>query len=341
MYEFLKQKKENRAALIQDVASQMRLHPSIVEKDFWVCLVLDFLFHKCSYASQMRFKGGTSLSKAYSLIERFSEDIDLVLDWRALGYSKTEPWDDQGSKNKQDRFNKKIDERTDKFIAGNFLTEIKTGLSEAMGDIADVRAIIGRQTLEFHYPQLFHVQNILPCIRLEIGPLAEWTPWEERKITPYAEEFYPDKFSLAATKVKTIMAKRTFWEKITILHKEANRPADKPVPTRQSRHFYDVFCMAGKQVKNEALADVGVLMEKVKFTKKFYPQPWSRFEDIEEGNIKLTPPVHSFASLRKDYANMSEMFFGNYPDFDEILECLKTLEPEVNEAVKRYLNDRS
>lgn len=284
MYEFLKQKKENRAALIQDVASQMRLHPSIVEKDFWVCLVLDFLFHKCSYASQMRFKGGTSLSKAYSLIERFSE---------------------------------------------------------AMGDIADVRAIIGRQTLEFHYPQLFHVQNILPCIRLEIGPLAEWTPWEERKITPYAAEFYPDKFSLAATKVKTIMAKRTFWEKITILHKEANRPADKPVPTRQSRHFYDVFCMAGKQVKNEAFADVGVLMEKVKFTQKFYPQPWSRFEDIEEGNIKLTPPVHSFASLRKDYANMSEMFFGNYPDFDEILECLKTLEPEVNEAVKRYLNDRS
>lgn len=284
MYEFLKQKKENRAALIQDVASQMRLHPSIVEKDFWVCLVLDFLFHKCSYASQMRFKGGTSLSKAYSLIERFSE---------------------------------------------------------AMGDIADVRAIIGRQTLEFHYPQLFHVQNILPCIRLEIGPLAEWTPWEERKITPYAAEFYPDKFSLAATKVKTIMAKRTFWEKITILHKEANRPADKPVPTRQSRHFYDVFCMAGKQVKNEAFADVGVLMEKVKFTKKFYLQPWSRFEDIEEGNIKLTPPVHSFASLRKDYANMSEMFFGNYPDFDEILECLKTLEPEVNEAVKRYLNDRS
>ena len=284
MYEFLKQKKENRAALIQDVASQMRLHPSIVEKDFWVCLVLDFLFHKCSYASQMRFKGGTSLSKAYSLIERFSE---------------------------------------------------------AMGDIADVRAIIGRQTLEFHYPQLFHVQSILPCIRLEIGPLAEWTPWEERKITPYAAEFYPDKFSLAATKVKTIMAKRTFWEKITILHKEANRPADKPVPTRQSRHFYDVFCMAGKQVKNEAFADVGVLMEKVKFTKKFYPQPWSRFEDIEEGNIKLTPPVHSFASLRKDYANMSEMFFGNYPDFDEILECLKTLEPEVNEAVKRYLNDRS
>src|SRR5574344_84145 len=284
MYEFLKQKKENRAALIQDVASQMRLHPSIVEKDFWVCLVLDFLFHKCSYASQMRFKGGTSLSKAYSLIERFSE---------------------------------------------------------AMGDIADRRAIIGRQTLEFHYPQLFHVQNILPCIRLEIGPLAEWTPWEERKITPYAAEFYPDKFSLAATKVKTIMAKRTFWEKITILHKEANRPADKPVPTRQSRHFYDVFCMAGKQVKNEAFADVGVLMEKVTFTKKFYPQPWSRFEDIEEGNIKLTTPVHSFASLRKDYANMSEMFFGNYPDFDEILECLKTLEPEVNEAVKRYLNDRS
>ena len=69
------------------------LNPAIVEKDFWVCFVLDYLFHKSPWPQSFIFKGGTSLSKAYHVIERFSEDIDLIMDWRLLGYSVHEPWE--------------------------------------------------------------------------------------------------------------------------------------------------------------------------------------------------------------------------------------------------------
>lgn len=86
----------------------------IVEKDFWVCWTLDYLFHKCKWQNNMAFKGGTSLSKSYDLIKRFSEDIDLILDWRILGYGIIEPWQER-SNTKQDAFNKEANKRTEDF----------------------------------------------------------------------------------------------------------------------------------------------------------------------------------------------------------------------------------
>ena len=83
---------EERNNLFLNTANQKGIHEAIVEKDFWVCYILDFLFHRSEWKDHLAFKGGTSLSKAYGLIERFSEDIDVILDWRLLGYGKDEPW---------------------------------------------------------------------------------------------------------------------------------------------------------------------------------------------------------------------------------------------------------
>lgn len=83
----------DRKALFQNTAAKMGLTEAIVEKDYWVCFMLDYLFQCCKWKDSIAFKGGTSLSKAYGLIERFSEDIDLILDWRVLGYEKDEPWE--------------------------------------------------------------------------------------------------------------------------------------------------------------------------------------------------------------------------------------------------------
>ena len=85
--------KEEREELFLNTAQKMGMPPAIIEKDFWVCYMLDYLFHRCAWKDRMVFKGGTSLSKAYHLIERFSEDIDLILDWRLLGYGLKEPWE--------------------------------------------------------------------------------------------------------------------------------------------------------------------------------------------------------------------------------------------------------
>ncbi|MBX3180319.1 MAG: nucleotidyl transferase AbiEii/AbiGii toxin family protein [Candidatus Hydrogenedentes bacterium] len=86
-----------RRDLFQETAAEMGVHPAIAEKDFWVCWILDYLFTECAWKDRLAFKGGTSLCKAFGLIERFSEDIDLVLDWRVLGYSEDEPTADRSA----------------------------------------------------------------------------------------------------------------------------------------------------------------------------------------------------------------------------------------------------
>lgn len=105
MYELIKQPSNQRQVVFRNTAQKTGLHEAIIEKDFWVCLTLDYLFHKCPWAKAFTFKGGTSLSKCYGLIQRFSEDIDLILDWRVLGYGLNEPWAER-SNTKQDAFNK-------------------------------------------------------------------------------------------------------------------------------------------------------------------------------------------------------------------------------------------
>jgi predicted nucleotidyltransferase component of viral defense system len=106
---------------------------AIVEKDFWVCWILDYLFHRYSWRQHLAFKGGTSLSKAHGLIKRFSEDIDLILDWRVLGYGKDEPWIER-SKTRQDLFNKEMNQQTEMFLKNEFLPELKSELSKELTD---------------------------------------------------------------------------------------------------------------------------------------------------------------------------------------------------------------
>ena len=114
---------KDREALFQSTAAAIGINEAIVEKDFWVCWMLDYLFHECPWKDALTFKGGTSLSKAFALIQRFSEDIDLILDWQVLGYAVDEPWRER-SNTKQDLFNKTVNEKTADFLDQIFLPEI-------------------------------------------------------------------------------------------------------------------------------------------------------------------------------------------------------------------------
>ena len=122
----------DRRELFRNTADKMGLNDAIVEKDFWVCFTLDYLFHRCPWKETITFKGGTSLSKAFNLISRFSEDIDLILDWRVLGYGKDEPWEKR-SNTKQDTFNKEANARAEVFLAEQFCPTIQAELSQELG----------------------------------------------------------------------------------------------------------------------------------------------------------------------------------------------------------------
>lgn len=120
----------------------------------------------------------------------------------------------------------------------------------------------------------------------------------------------------------TIEAKRTFWEKITILHKEAKREDAKKASPRQSRHYYDIYRMAHTDVKKLAFQDVDLLIKDVDFVTKFYKQGWAKFDEIKQGKVKLIPNNECLEFMKKDYEAMKEMFFEEYPTFDEIIEYL-------------------
>ena len=111
--------------------------PAIVEKDFWVCYMLDYLFQRSQWKDHLVFKGGTSLSKAYHLIQRFSEDIDLILDWRLLGYTASEPWETR-SNTQQDKFSKQATQRTIQFLSRNLIPTLKADLSREIDSQFDV-----------------------------------------------------------------------------------------------------------------------------------------------------------------------------------------------------------
>ena len=203
MYNIAKASEQDRRVLFRNTAQQTGLHEAIIEKDFWVCLTLDHLFHHSPWKAAFTFKGGTSLSKCYGLIQRFSEDIDLILDWRVLGYGLHEPWAPR-SNTKQDQFNKEANERAEQFLRDILLPSLRSEFSIILGMEADLYIDPDdEQTICFRYPSIFKTEYILQVIRLEIGALAAWTPSQPREIRPYSAECYRAAFQQANTVVLT------------------------------------------------------------------------------------------------------------------------------------------
>jgi len=330
MYEIAKLPSEEREILFQNTAAQMGMNVAIVEKDFWVCLTLDYLFHKCKWKQAFAFKGGTSLSKIYGLIDRFSEDIDLILDWRTIGYGIREPWNKR-SNTQQQKFIDESGIRVAAFLKNEFLPVFIEDMSTCIGIPVNVYIDDDDpETVKFGYPRAFEDTSILQEIRLEIGALAAWTPTHLAEIHPYAAEYYPHVFEQASTQILTTTAERTFWEKATILHQEAHRPESSKIPERYSRHYYDLYCMAHKGVLEKALSQKDLLIQVAEFKSTFYPRKWARYEDARVGTLRLIPVAHSMGILRSDYSKMHSMIYGEYPDFDEMLEYIEYIENQIN-----------
>ncbi|MBK8961039.1 MAG: nucleotidyl transferase AbiEii/AbiGii toxin family protein [Proteobacteria bacterium] len=315
-----------RNALFSETAARMGTTPAVIEKDFWVTWVLSRLFEDPTLARLLLFKGGTSLSKVYQVIERFSEDIDLILDWREL--TGGDPRADR-SRSAQARVVSDITTEALAYIGRDLMPRIvgalspfcTCALSRDDGHVIDIR-----------YPGAFPDTYLRPEVRLEIGPLAAWMPHEERAISSYAAEHFPRLFKRAQATVRVIRAERTFWEKATILHHEAYRPAGNPQPLRYSRHYYDLARMAVSPIKAAALADLQLLAEVVDFKDRFYPRGWARYDLARPGSLRLVPDGEVLRAVTNDYVAMANMIFGATLTFDEILGVLAKLEAEINEG---------
>lgn len=322
---------QDRRDIFSEAAAKRGIRPMIIEKDFWVCLVLKLLFLKSPFGKSLVFKGGTSLSKAHGLIERFSEDIDLVLDWKIIGFGEgvNDPMQNFDSKSKQDQFNKQINRRAADFIAKTLAPELD-GLfrTEGIGLSATVDPD-DPHVINIQYPAAFSEAYIRPEVRLEIGPLASWVPSATLTIRPYAYDALPELFENPACEVVAIAAERTFWEKATILHQEAHRQTQ--IPQRYSRHYYDLYKLAVSSIRASALSQASLLRDVVAFKQRFYPSAWARYDLAVPGTFKLLSRTESrVAALERDYQQMQVMLFGEPPVFGSILDALRKLEIEIN-----------
>ncbi|MDR2833713.1 MAG: nucleotidyl transferase AbiEii/AbiGii toxin family protein [Streptococcaceae bacterium] len=297
---------------------------------------MDILFHHSKYAKYFAFKGGTSLSKSFNIIKRFSEDIDLILDWRVLGYHNNEPWDER-SKKAQLRFNEEARSRASKWIQETLLPDLNEQLKA--NNLNNFQLIIqpdDSRTIEVHYPNSFSEIGILQEIRLEIGPMSAWTPHSDYNISPYVASVFPHLFDYTSVKIPTVEAKRTFWEKATILHKEANRKKNF-TPKRYSRHYYDMYMMSQSYAKEKALSDFELLRKVVEFKMKFFADNTAKYEDATPLKLKLSPQESQMGKLSEDYLLMQGMMFGDLPSFEEIIDGIKKLELEIHELGMKML----
>ena len=293
--------------------------------------MLDYLFHKSKFKDYFIFKGGTSLSKCYNIIDRFSEDIDLILKWNFL--TDDNMYNDR-SKTKQDQYNKNMNELASKFIKDKLLPDLINDFELILGykPIFEIEEI-NPQVISFIYPRVSekNESNILKNIRLEIGPLAALVPTEKVNISPLISKLNSPLMKKTNTVVETVSPERTFWEKVLILHQEAHRPEIKKVPDRYSRHFYDVYKISKTIYKEKAFKDLKLLELVREFKIKFYPSSWSSYQTAKPGLFDLIPKGEHYNQLKMDFISMKDMINDkSLCTFEDLMKEIKTLEIEMN-----------
>src|SRR4029077_4881637 len=157
--------------------------------------------------------------------------------------------------------------------------------------------------IQFRYPTAIrkNLDYVSPQVVLELGTHAEFVPHDRFTIRSFAAEEFPNVVVDGDVAVVALLAKRTFWEKATILHAEYYRPPEKPILDRYSRHYYDVAMLAQGPIRAEALADMPLLAQVVRHKETFYPSAWAQYARASPGSLRLLPADSRRAGLERDY----------------------------------------
>lgn len=350
MKKFITLSQIERKNLIQKVAFDLGMRFDVVEKDIWVCYVLEKLFSLKELRGKLVFKGGTCLSKAYGLIERFSEDIDLTI---GKSYLKLKENLKKNKTIKSDIRHKAHDfvrveiyELLKKVFEKdleknswslNFSEEDKLTLlfqfpisdygKRFMSTNDGYRIMINGSRL---MANLGYYNYIKPSIKLEFGAFGDDWPCEEKTVEPYAKKILPDFFN--ESQVKVLDVKKNFIEKLLILHSICFRPIEKPLKNHYSRHYYDVFCLIKSGIGKESL-NYPEILKSVKENKiNFWNETWEPYKNINSfSDIEIIPTQDlRLKELELDYEKMKEMFFDKYPNFSEIINELKNFKEFIN-----------
>ena len=343
---FARMSVQDRRLACLKVSEQKRLQPASVDKDFWVCWALRELVNLQGLGDRITFKGGTCLSKAWGLIDRFSEDSDLVVVKDALGFSG-EASPERAPSNKQRR--RRLDDLMAACKVGvqdRLRPALDAAMAERFGTLAGTKQAGWKLEVDpdmtdgqcplFHYPGAFpetEAGYVRPVVKIELGARSDDWPSQPRTITPYVAEVLPQAAPDATFSVPSLAPERNFWEKAMLLHEETFRPADKPRKERMARHFYDVWCLITRGVADRAAVDRALFDRVAEYRQIFFKLNWVDYATLRPGSLRMTPPAEHRDAWRRDYAKMAEpMFYGDRPSFDDIMQIVGDFEKRFNAA---------
>ena len=324
---FLQLSPDEQAGILQTSAAKLGRRAEHLEKDIWICWVLQALFTMPGRLP-MAFKGGTSLSKVYGAIRRFSEDVDVTIDYKSLDQS-IDPFDAKISRTAREKYTEllrtKLAVHTKNVVRPHF-ENLVAQLAEKPPKPITISEDGGE--LFIPYPSRFGSDE---SVFLEFGGRNVIAPGEDHTLKPYIAAEIPNLQFLQAT-VRVLSASRTFWEKATLIHVACNRSDPKLDGDRQSRHWHDLAALADHQIGRTSIGDRQLLEDVVKHKSVFFRASYTNYEACLSGGLRLIPKKPLLDALKVDYEKMiaDGMFEGEPPSFESVVERLKALEKEIN-----------
>lgn len=323
---------EERREACRIAEERLSLRAASIEKDFWICWTLRELFALPGIGEHLTFKGGTSLSKGWKLIERFSEDLDVTVDRAHLGFGGGRSPESAPSANQRTKRLDALHEACHIYIRNTLTPALAQRISERvadgklMGDPDDPLSIL------FEYPSVFPADAYLrPFVKIELGARSDIDPSETPEIRPYLAEAVPEALGHSAFNVRALSPKRTFWEKAMLLHEETYR-AEGP-RARLARHYYDLWCLIRAGVAAAAAADHDLFDRVAAHRAIFFRKGGGAQDLLRRGSLRLMPTREYLSDWKRDYEAMREaMFFGETPEFIEILMLIEEFQNKFNQT---------
>lgn len=329
---FLQLPSDERRLYIEQAAIQRNISPVIMEKDFFVCWLLSILFES-QFADSLVFKGGTSLSKIFGAINRFSEDIDLSLSPTFLGLPES-----AANRSQADKWWSKAEEACESAVQTQIMSMLEASALGVLGRNEEARFEFLKDPQTRSPVVLFHYPSSLPTglayikrsVKLEFGSLTDQQPTGRYPIRPWIAEIFPAAFPDWQCEITALEIERTFWEKSTILHAEYHRPLDISTPERFSRHYADTAALANHPEAIKAINHHDLRDRVVSLKHLFFRSSWTSYTQAKPGTFHLVPRAERLPELRRDYQLMHDMYLDEPLSFDDILSTLSELENRIN-----------
>jgi hypothetical protein len=314
--------------IFESIYNANKLNIVAIEKDWWVTHTLAIIF-SMSCGKALVFKGGTSLSKAWNLIERLSEDVDLVLDREYLGFA--------GELSKKDI--QKLRYASYDFLTTKFTSELSDKF-KALGFtdvVVKYREVVNHNQdpliIEIYYPKLTEQDAYLrPGVLVEVGSRSLKEPYSQRIFSTMVAEAFTDRpFADKPLTIPTVNPERTFLEKVFLLHEEFQRPPEKRRVERLSRHLYDIEKLSRTEYFQKALQDKELYNTIVAHRSKFSHLQGVDYDKHLPEYIKIVPPADLLPLWEKDYYGMIEsMIYGEKLSFINLIQRIIDIQEKIN-----------